>query len=143
LLFPVEPEELLVVDHIAFPLEQNMQTPIAGAATLVGDRLHALAKGGIIRPGRLGSHGHTAAVDGFNQLFLPGAFYVRDEMACLFNWKHSSRWMRFIRSGNSKKPRSSVLVKFGVKSLNSAWRADCPKKHSRPVALHGHSNRHF
>src|SRR5712664_2416389 len=31
LLFPIEPEELLVVDHIAFPLEQNMQAPIAEA----------------------------------------------------------------------------------------------------------------
>jgi hypothetical protein len=29
--FPVEPEQLLVVDHIALPLEQNVQAPIAEA----------------------------------------------------------------------------------------------------------------
>jgi hypothetical protein len=53
LLFPMEPEELLVVDHVPFPLEQDMQAPIAKAAAFMGDRLHALAKAGIVRPGVL------------------------------------------------------------------------------------------
>jgi hypothetical protein len=67
LLFPIEPEQLLVVDHVALPLEQNMQAPIAEAAAFMGDRLHALAKAAIIRPGRLVSHGHAAAADGFTR----------------------------------------------------------------------------
>lgn len=50
LLFPVEPEELLLVDQIALPLEQNLQPPIAEAA-FIGNRLHALAKAGIVSPG--------------------------------------------------------------------------------------------
>jgi hypothetical protein len=33
----------------------------------VGDRLQALTKAGIIRPGRLISHGHAAAADGFKR----------------------------------------------------------------------------
>ena len=33
----------------------------------MGDRLHALAKGGIVGPGRLVSHGHAAAADGFTR----------------------------------------------------------------------------
>src|SRR3981081_403796 len=67
LFFPVEPEQLLVVDHVTFPLEQDMQAPIAEAAAFMGDRLHALAKAGIVRPGRLVSHGHAAAADGFTR----------------------------------------------------------------------------
>jgi hypothetical protein len=31
-----------VVDHVALSLEQNMQSPIAEAAALLGDRPHAL-----------------------------------------------------------------------------------------------------
>jgi hypothetical protein len=38
---------------------------IAEAAAFLGDRLHALAKAGIVRSGRLVSHGHAAATDGF------------------------------------------------------------------------------
>src|SRR6202011_4568039 len=33
----------------------------------MGDRLHALAKAGIVHPGRLVSHGHAAAADGFTR----------------------------------------------------------------------------
>ncbi|MGY4333557.1 hypothetical protein ACVWWG_007974 [Bradyrhizobium sp. LB7.2] len=46
-------EQLLLVDHIALALEHNMEVPIAKAAALLGDRPHALAKAGIVRPGRL------------------------------------------------------------------------------------------
>lgn len=42
-----------MVDHIAIALEQNMQTPIAEAAAILGERPHAPAKAGIVRPGRL------------------------------------------------------------------------------------------
>src|SRR4051812_24916092 len=65
LLFPVEPEQFLVVDQIAFPLEQNMQPSVAEAAALLGNRFHALTKAGVVSPGRLVSHGHAAAADGF------------------------------------------------------------------------------
>src|ERR1700681_3933712 len=44
-----------------------MQAPIAEAAAFMGDRLHALAKAGIVRSGRLVSHGHAAAADGFTR----------------------------------------------------------------------------
>ncbi len=54
-----------MVDHVAFPLEQDMQAAVAEAAAFMGDRLHALAKAGIVCPGRLVSHGHAAAADGF------------------------------------------------------------------------------
>jgi hypothetical protein len=66
-LLPIEPEQLLVVDDVAFPLEQNMQAPITEAAAFTGDRRHALAKAGIVRPGRLVSDGHAAAADGFTR----------------------------------------------------------------------------
>jgi hypothetical protein len=56
-----------VVDQIAFPLEQHMQAPIAEATALLGDRPHALAKAGIVHPGRLVFHGHAAAADGFTR----------------------------------------------------------------------------
>src|ERR1700694_1561466 len=56
-----------MIDQISLPLEQNVQAPIAEAAALLGDRLHALAKAGIVRPGRLVSHGHAAAADGFTR----------------------------------------------------------------------------
>jgi hypothetical protein len=49
-LFPVEPDEFHVVDQIALPLEQNMQASIPEATAHLGDRPHALAEGGIIRP---------------------------------------------------------------------------------------------
>jgi hypothetical protein len=42
-LFPVEPEQFLVVDQIALPPEQNMQAPIAEATAHLGNRSHALA----------------------------------------------------------------------------------------------------
>ena len=63
----VQPEQLLVVDHVTFPLEQDVQAPIAEAAAFMGDRLHALAKAGIVRPGCLVSHSHAAAADGFTR----------------------------------------------------------------------------
>jgi hypothetical protein len=44
-----------------------MQAPIAEAAAFMGDRLHALAKAGILRPGRLVSHGQAAVADGFTR----------------------------------------------------------------------------
>ena len=66
-LFPVEPEELLVVDPIALPLEQNMQASIAEATAHLGDCPHALAQGGILRPACLVSYGHAAAADGFTR----------------------------------------------------------------------------
>src|ERR1043166_6592818 len=44
-----------------------MQAPIAEATALRGAPPHALAKAGIIRPGRLVSHGHAAAADGFTR----------------------------------------------------------------------------
>jgi hypothetical protein len=40
---------------------------LAEAAALLGDRPHALAKAGIVSPGRLVSHGHAAAADGFTR----------------------------------------------------------------------------
>jgi hypothetical protein len=51
----------------AFPLEQNMQAPIAETAAFMGNGLHALAKSGIVRPSRLVSHGHAATADGFTR----------------------------------------------------------------------------
>lgn len=39
-----------MADHIPLPLEQNMQTPIAEAAAILGDRQHALAKADIVHP---------------------------------------------------------------------------------------------
>src|SRR6516165_6214099 len=66
-LFPVEPEEPLVVDQIALPLEQNMQASIAEATAHLGDCPHALAQGGILRPACLVSYGHAAAADGFTR----------------------------------------------------------------------------
>lgn len=44
-----------------------MQEPIAEAAALLGDRAHALAKAGIVCPGRLISHGHATAADGLTR----------------------------------------------------------------------------
>jgi hypothetical protein len=44
-----------------------MQAPIAEATALLGDLPHALAKAGIVRPGRPVSHGHAAAADGFTR----------------------------------------------------------------------------
>jgi len=44
-----------------------VEAPIAKAAALLGDRPHALAKTGIVRPGRLVSHGHATAADGFTR----------------------------------------------------------------------------
>ena len=66
-LFAVEAEQFLVVDHMALPLEQDMQASIAEAAALLGDRSHTLAKAGIVRPGRPVSHSHAAAADGFTR----------------------------------------------------------------------------
>src|SRR3954447_3728584 len=57
LFFPIEPEQLLVVDHISFPLEQNVQPPIAEAAALLRDRPQALTNADIVLPGGLISHG--------------------------------------------------------------------------------------
>jgi hypothetical protein len=37
------------------------------AAALLGDRPHALAKADVVSPGRLVSHGHAAAADGFTR----------------------------------------------------------------------------
>jgi hypothetical protein len=56
-----------VIDQIALPFEQNTQAPIAEATALPGDRPHALEKAGIVHPGRLVSHGHAAATDGFTR----------------------------------------------------------------------------
>ena len=44
-----------------------MQASVAETAAFLGDRLHALTNAGIIRPGRLVSHGHAAAADGFTR----------------------------------------------------------------------------
>src|ERR1700723_1617885 len=44
-----------------------MQGVVVETAAFLGDRLHALTKAGIIRPGRLISHGHAAAADGFTR----------------------------------------------------------------------------
>ncbi|MEY9389581.1 hypothetical protein ABIF65_007821 [Bradyrhizobium japonicum] len=44
-----------------------MQAPIAETTTFLGDCPHALAKAGFVRPGRLVSHGHAAAADGFTR----------------------------------------------------------------------------
>src|SRR5436305_4373974 len=56
-----------MVDHVALPLEQNMQASVAETAALLGDRRHALPNAGINSPGRLVSHGHAAAADGFTR----------------------------------------------------------------------------
>jgi hypothetical protein len=58
-LLPIEPEQLLVLDHVALSLEQKMQPPAAEAAALLGDCPHALAKAGIVRPDRLVSCGSS------------------------------------------------------------------------------------
>jgi hypothetical protein len=47
-----------------------MQTPVAETAAFVSDCLHALPKAGIIRSGRLVSHGYAAAADGFTALHV-------------------------------------------------------------------------
>src|ERR1700709_764661 len=44
-----------------------MQAPVAEAAALLGDRLHALAKAGIVCPGRLVSHRRAPLADGFTR----------------------------------------------------------------------------
>ena len=36
----IQSEQLLVVDHVALPLEQDVQAPIAEPAALMGDHLH-------------------------------------------------------------------------------------------------------
>src|SRR5215213_6350652 len=56
-----------MVDHVALPLEQNMQASVTEPAALRGNRPHALPNDGIISPGRLISHGHAAAADGFTR----------------------------------------------------------------------------
>src|ERR1700759_3618111 len=56
-----------MVDQVALPLEQHVQASITEAAAHLGDRSHALAKAGIVRPGRLVSYGHAAAADGFTR----------------------------------------------------------------------------
>src|SRR5215212_724046 len=55
-----------MVDHVALPLEQNMQASVTEPAALLGNRRHA-AEYGIISPGRVVSHGHAAAADGFTR----------------------------------------------------------------------------
>ena len=42
-----------------------MQASIAETTTFLGDCPHPLAKAGFVGPGRLVSHGHAAAADGF------------------------------------------------------------------------------
>lgn len=61
--------------HVALPLEQNVQASVAETGAFQGDRLHALPKGGIIRPARLVSHGDAAVTDGFGRppLLIPWA----------------------------------------------------------------------
>ena len=46
---------------------QHSASAITEAAALLGDRPHALAKAGIVRPGRLVPHGHATAADGFTR----------------------------------------------------------------------------
>ena len=65
---PIE-AELLVVDpgRLALPPQQHEQPAIAEPAAFLGDRPHPLPKAGFVGPGRLVSHGHAAAADGFTR----------------------------------------------------------------------------
>jgi hypothetical protein len=44
LLLAVEPEELIVVHHIALPLQKDMNAPVAESPAFMGNRLHPLPK---------------------------------------------------------------------------------------------------
>jgi hypothetical protein len=51
-LLPGESEWFLVVDRVAFPLEEHARSSLAEAAALLGDGLQSPAKFGSVRPGR-------------------------------------------------------------------------------------------
>ena len=54
-LLAVEPEQALVVHHIALPAQQDVQPPVAEPPALMAKRLHPLAQHRIVRPPRAGS----------------------------------------------------------------------------------------
>lgn len=89
-LFPVAPEELLVVDQIALPLEQHVQAPMAETTPFLGDCPHALE-------GRLGQPGPSGikwSCGSSRWLYTPA---VRSSRRRLGDGRQLSAWPRASR----------------------------------------------
>src|SRR5690606_1124324 len=67
LLFPIEPEEPLVVHKVSLASEQHMKASIAKATALMRQRLHALAKPLIVAAPGFVTDRHSAKADGFTR----------------------------------------------------------------------------
>jgi hypothetical protein len=101
--------------------------------------VHIIPGGG----GRVDRSGETIDHVGFR---LSGNDRYRDKLTALgiryslMDLTELDERRIFIRTPTGVLLELVFRSKFGVKSPNSAWRADCRKAHSRPVAPHRKPN---